>query len=939
MNKLVKLPQPTLIDLSENTDDLVATIKIKNTVHKFATDTKVSGTDPKTNPIFGSSTYVNGKKISSTTFGLPFFRFKRGTRPRVKLINKTGYVSNLHWHGLNTSSDVDGCATETEFGQGTKIGPELDIHFPPIGNNSALLWLHSHSMFDELALIYSGFVGLLDIVDDESKSVTDQFVYGDNRILMLYQDLNLNKDGTLTLDNLMTNGNRSPFGAINGQSCLNWYSGRHSGDHSDKANVPFVNTLFHTSTKNLVKVDLLNATATWRYTYYGVCDKYGKIKSFYLVQSDTGLMNPSLMKMTSLAPASRSAILFNLEDFEDGEAHVFMYNFDLTEVVDSRISHSDISVAPVLIGTVPDLKSSSNPTVYPTPIIDDVKKPRNQQQNPSELKYPLVKKIKQVEQPLENGSIISPQVSGLPYTIKPFLKINWEKTVSETISMMEMPTVIKQIRKVVFGTENYYKLKHLVNFLSREEKDGKEEKEEKKEDSEIQFEYLPGINYLTLLNPKYFYNLPSFSPDVPVRNFSLFVENGENSIPIDDGSSEYINGSNRICEDMWNSDELDLNYALDQYSLATSAGKYYQPNILPTCLFRITDSSAAGYDQSMIVNDKLTVQLFTSPITYGDTKAVEQDMVASVTITLPPTPNGELMNIDEWVELINDSFYNTQITLPDGRGKKKKIRLSSILSLNWSFYPFKVSTMTEKIWFFKSLLMNLTNSSSYYVQLLGKWQLLQMLGKSMTGGALASDSNSNIRGMPMATLSTSSTSTATSVQLIYPMYATNDPNVQITLTSMDQEAKLIIAPETTFRGNVDSFSNDNLRNFSVQLDSSEQWIYHNGDTTDSHPFHFHLTSGYVDVSNPNNSPGLVSAKRDYVSYLYSRENFGVPPQQSISFNLKFINYSGQDSVFKPKIRGLGNCIHCHFLVHVTENSMMIQYYVYKGDRSKLFGKV
>jgi hypothetical protein len=95
--KLIQLPQPALIDLSENTDKLVAVVKIKNTIHKFATDSLNSGREYKEKPIFGSSARINGKKISLTTFGLPFFRFKRGTRPRVKFVNNLGYSFPTNW--------------------------------------------------------------------------------------------------------------------------------------------------------------------------------------------------------------------------------------------------------------------------------------------------------------------------------------------------------------------------------------------------------------------------------------------------------------------------------------------------------------------------------------------------------------------------------------------------------------------------------------------------------------------------------------------------------------------------------------------------------------------------------------------------------------------------------------------------------------------------
>ena len=106
-------------------------------------------------------------------------------------------------------------------------------------------------MFTEISLIYAGLNGLLDIVDDESKVVTDQFKDGDNRILLKYQDLDLDADGTATNVNLSTDENRSCFGAINGISCVNWYSSKSSKSSAAGA-TKYVDKLTHTTTKNLV---------------------------------------------------------------------------------------------------------------------------------------------------------------------------------------------------------------------------------------------------------------------------------------------------------------------------------------------------------------------------------------------------------------------------------------------------------------------------------------------------------------------------------------------------------------------------------------------------------------------------------------------------------------------------------------------------------------
>lgn len=913
--KPTKLFQPSLVDFSECDKHATATVEIKTLPHKFAKDAAKSGTDPKHMPIFGSIAHLNGKLVSEISFGLPFFRFKRGQKPRIKFINKTGYTFNLHLHGLNIPGDADGADGKVVFGVGTKIGVEFDLYLPTINNNSTLLWIHAHPMFTEVGFVYTGLAGLLDIVDDVSKSVTDEFQYGDNRILLKYQDIDLEKDGTYTLANTLTDENRSSFGLINGISCINWYS-------SSKSK-PFFETLYHKVSKNLVKIDILNGTGNWRYLYLGVSDNDGKIMPFYQIQSDTGLMNPIPLTMISLAPANRVAILFDTSEFSDGVAHLFAYNFDLTEIFGATPAFPEKPNNPSLVSPVPDLSKSSNPTPYPTPIPDPNQE--NQQGDFTLLTYPIVPLIPQVSQLLENGSIIPPQDSGLPFSKKPFLKIlkrKCDKDIDNTISLKDM---IKRIQKVVFGEENYKEFKNLITKKN--------------------FEYLPGVNYLDLLNKNYFYNLPKFSSDVPVRNFILFGDDDENSIP-PYGSTEYCDGANRVFADMWNSEELDFNYALDQYNLAPNN---FKPSILPTCLFSITKPSRKYSNIDMDANNKLTVEFFKEPIVYGDTTTTSP--VASTTIIFPSTPSLAPLNINKWIDLVNSEFEKTQVFFP----KKSAKSLSDLLDLDWTFYPFKIAAVYQKVWYIKSVMMKTNNKSKYYVRLKGRWPLLQFLGKSMNAGSaigescgsskrkfLKSGKKEDVKTKKTINMDKSDKKGKNdmnldmNIQMIYPLYATSDPEVQIPIINTDQNAELIIAPRTIFNGFIDGYANDNFKAFSVQLDSNEQWVYHNADDTDAHPFHFHLTSGYANLSSPYTSPGLLSVNRGYASYLYSRENYGIGPQQSIGFNLTFPNYSSFDTSPSPDIPGIGFMYHCHLLPHVSSVNMSNFFLVYPGDRSILF---
>ena len=61
-----QLSQPKIIDLSsiKITDEIL--IIICYSLHKFSTNSEDSGIDTEKSPIFGSKTYINGKKILDT---------------------------------------------------------------------------------------------------------------------------------------------------------------------------------------------------------------------------------------------------------------------------------------------------------------------------------------------------------------------------------------------------------------------------------------------------------------------------------------------------------------------------------------------------------------------------------------------------------------------------------------------------------------------------------------------------------------------------------------------------------------------------------------------------------------------------------------------------------------------------------------------------------
>jgi FtsP/CotA-like multicopper oxidase with cupredoxin domain len=926
------LPLPKIMDMTKNGGTDIGHIKIINQLHKYSPNAISTGLCPS-NPIFGSKFYVakkhecakcaNSAKIISNTLMLPFFKFKKGQPVNLKFENKTGYSFDLHWHGLNTTANVDGASTETEFGVDTKIGTNLMLAIPKITNNSALLWVHAHPMFTASAYVYSGVFSLVDIVDDESECITKLFDYGDNHIALVYEDLEFNSDGTSNSQNLYTDAERSNFGVINGISCINWHSNKPSN---------YVVGLYHTSSKNLVKIDILNGSFSFRNIYVGVCDKNNKIKPFYLIQTDTGFRNPELMKMVNISLANRNSILIDLNKFEDKKAYIFMYNFDLTEVFDITLNNTN----QLLEAAVPDLEKSCNPTPNPTPIPDP--NSVNAQENPTNLVYPYVPAIPQTNEVVPNGNQIAPQHANKPFSIKKFLKIKLD---NKQCQQNQLESVVHGIRKLVFGPENYCLFKEIINK------------------NNFEYDKSHQINYISLLNKNYFYNLPEID-NVPTRNFIFFPDDEENAIPSNPyGATEYIDGANRIIVDLWNSIELDLAYAITQYSLSPNnyldsgkeqvrleamLPKSYQPNILPSCMFKILPTNMQYINYNMIENDILKIQFFDQVIIYGDNKPIP---IAEVTIVFPATTKP--LNINQWKSLVMEKFNSTNVNFI-----KDTVLLGDLLGYDWTFYPYHVAYLVDKVQYIKSVLIKNQNKSNFYIKLIGKWQLLQFFGKPMAADTLEMAMTNNT--MTMRTTNTNNTIPMTNtgntipnnciipnpgmdnmfpnnknilIQTIYPQYATNDPENPI--MTFDGTAELIIKPNSTYYGPIDGFMNDDLMNFSVKKNTSEKWIYHNMDTQDTHPFHFHLTSGFVDVFDPVNSPDLVSINKSYTNYLYSKDTYAIGSQQTLGFYLKFPNYTSEDTGSKQSdnVKNLGYMYHCHYMTH-HDMSMMGQYFVYEN---------
>jgi len=985
----LKLNLPYLLNLESKN---CAKIIIKLSQFKFSPNAKSSGTNiDKTNPIFGSCFCYNKKKIISN-YGLPLVRIKRGKKYQIIFINDTDYSFNLHWHGLNNPADVDGASTEVIFGNKTEIGPKINIIMPNIDNNSAFLWFHAHPMFDSSPYVYDGIVGGVSIVDDCSLKMQEYFKYPDNEIFLIYQDFEFNNDGTSTKQNLYTDLWRSCFGVINGQSCVNWTS-------EDKK---YISSLKHCINNNLLRINFLNGSNSFRNIYLGVCDEDGNIKDFYFIMTDNGLRNPVLLNIVLVSAANRVGIIVDLNNFKNKRAFLFFYNYDLSEIYSLSTDKNNN-----LIATTPDLLKSSNPTPSPTPIPGPN----------SGINYPVTPAIPTINLPSPGGKLIKPAAN---FTIKKFLEINYSRK-----SCQKIDNVITYIRSVVFENPNNPIIQKYINDPYLEYKIANE----------------CNINYINLLNRKYYYNIPK-TVDVPSRTFMFFFQGsynyiGPNSnvIPILSGPNQnilidlnyppssyqfnYISegatevaANPQIYVDAWNSSEINQKNAILSYFNNYSKNKFfsYKPDKLPTYLFKInayTKESASYVNTFMLINDTLKIDIFSPD---SKIKGIEtSDIPPLKTVVLNFETTAEPININKLTEKINKKFQSIKFILLGN-----EVRLSDILEYDWTFYPFNITPnfaqTGQKTKYINSVMIRTTNKSKYQIRITGRWNLLNFFGKPMSpmyvSGSMMSHKNiSNKSGDEIKSCCSSNKNKDESscgccsgctcgsncmcnadikchpdctcgskeldkifklnnmpmnmdsfIQQVFPFYSNPltpyDPITNFFTNTIrcykDLISYFIIAPfdennqdrenNGVYKGFVDGYLNDNFMNFSVKKNSSEKWYYFNMDEQDSHPFHFHLTSGYLNlISNKKSedyyeqnpySKALINPTNYYQPYTYAIDTYGIGIQQWISFYLKFSNFSSEKgSMYNGKYSNLGYMYHCHYLVH-HDMSMMGQYFVY-----------
>lgn len=238
----------------------------------------------------GNHSFLPG--LSAETFGIngnylgPTLRFKRNQKVALKVSNKLGEPSTLHWHGFHLPSTEDG-GPHQEIAANQVWNPSFDVV-----QFAGTYWYHSHVMHNAGSQVYKGLAGMI-IVDDEERDVSVPSNYGVDDIPVILQDRRFGDDGSLLYMNRYEDQVMGMLGdtiAVNGT----------------------VNPVITPSTK-LLGLRLLNASNARTYNL-GFSDN----REFYQVASDGGFLeSPVPLTRLTLAVAERAEILVEFDPLDE----------------------------------------------------------------------------------------------------------------------------------------------------------------------------------------------------------------------------------------------------------------------------------------------------------------------------------------------------------------------------------------------------------------------------------------------------------------------------------------------------------------------------------------------------------------------------------------------------------------------------------------------
>jgi len=120
----------------------------------------------------------------------PTIRVDNGDAFDIRIENRLGEDSTVHWHGLHVPAEFDGGPHQI-IGKDRTWNPRFTID-----QKAATLWYHPHLMGKTAEHVYKGLAGMFIIEDSYSRNLDIPADYGVNDFPIILQDRRINRDGS-----------------------------------------------------------------------------------------------------------------------------------------------------------------------------------------------------------------------------------------------------------------------------------------------------------------------------------------------------------------------------------------------------------------------------------------------------------------------------------------------------------------------------------------------------------------------------------------------------------------------------------------------------------------------------------------------------------------------------------------------------------------------
>lgn len=220
--------------------------------------------------------------IMNGTFPGVMINMQRGEELNVLVKNRLGSNTNIHWHGLDVPSNMDGHPKDEIYPAG-----ERRYSFT-VKNRAGMYFYHSHAHEATARQVYGGLYGLFRVADDEENALS--LPSGDFEIPLAIQDVRKNSGYQLTYTPNMID---QMEGYLGSDVLIN-------GVHKPKQKIK----------RGTYRLRLINASNARLYNI-----AFSDNREFNVIGSDGGLLASAVtVQSIPLGPSERYDILVDFSD-------------------------------------------------------------------------------------------------------------------------------------------------------------------------------------------------------------------------------------------------------------------------------------------------------------------------------------------------------------------------------------------------------------------------------------------------------------------------------------------------------------------------------------------------------------------------------------------------------------------------------------------------